>query len=221
MSDIIQHVVEQYRLRYARTPRLFRSPGRINIIGEHTDYNGGFVLPAAVNKAVYYAIEPRDDRQIELVALDLNETFVCSLDDYPEQTPPAWPRYQLGVVDQLLHNGYSIRGFQTVFGGDIPLGAGMSSSAALECGLAYALNSLFLLSVEPLALVKLAQKAENEFVGVQCGIMDQFASLMGQREAVVRLDCRTLEYAYFPFPMYAYRLVLCDTGCSYPSDRLS
>ena len=170
------------------------------------------MLPAAVNKAVYFAIESRLDRVIQLHAYDLGESFECTLDSYATVSLPAWARYQLGVVDQLLAAGYTVGGFQVVFGGDIPVGAGISSSAALECGLIFALNSLFDFGMEKLPMVKLAQKAENEFVGVKCGIMDQFASMMGQAEAVVRLDCRSLEYAYFPFKMDRYQLVLCDTG---------
>ena len=211
-SAVVNRIVERYCHLYQGTPRVFGSPGRINVIGEHTDYNEGFVLPAAVNKAVYFAIESRLDRVIQLQAYDLGESFECTLDSYATVSLPAWARYQLGVVDQLLAAGYTVGGFQVVFGGDIPVGAGISSSAALECGLIFALNSLFDFGMEKLPMVKLAQKAENEFVGVKCGIMDQFASMMGQAEAVVRLDCRSLEYAYFPFKMDRYQLVLCDTG---------
>ena len=196
---------------FGETPRLFRSPGRINLIGEHTDYNQGFVLPASLDKAVFFAITPRQDNRVILYAVDLDETYEFTLDDLskPDQ---SWPYYQLAVVDQLAKNGYQIGGFQTAFGGDIPLGAGMSSSAALECCLLFALNELFGLGLSRMEIVKLGQKAENQYVGVQSGIMDQFASVFGKEESVIRLDCRSLDYEYFPFPMHEYMLVLCDTN---------
>ncbi|WP_247236136.1 galactokinase [Telluribacter sp. SYSU D00476] len=196
---------------FGETPRLFRSPGRINLIGEHTDYNQGFVLPASLDKAVFFAITPREDNRVILHAVDLDETYEFTLDDLskPDQ---SWPHYQLAVVDQLAKNGHQIGGFQTAFGGDIPLGAGMSSSAALECCLLFALNELFGLGLDRMSIVRLGQKAENQYVGVQSGIMDQFASVFGKEESVIRLDCRSMDFEYFPFPMEEYLLVLCDTN---------
>ena len=190
--------------------RLFRSPGRINLIGEHTDYNNGFVLPASVDKAVYFAISPRTDNQVVLYAVDLDETYIFSVEDIskPDQ---KWAYFQLGIIEQIYKKGLNIGGFQTAFGGDVPQGAGMSSSAALECCLLFALNEVFDLGLDRFSIVKMSQKAENEYVGVQCGIMDQFASGFGKKEAVIRLDCRSLEYEYFPFPMDEYMLVLCNT----------
>ena len=190
--------------------RLFRSPGRINLIGEHTDYNNGFVLPASVDKAVYFAISPRTDNQVVLYAVDLDETYIFSVEDIskPDQ---KWAYFQLGIIEQIYKKGLNIGGFQTAFGGDVPQGAGMSSSAALECCLLFALNEVFGLGLDRFSIVKMSQKAENEYVGVQCGIMDQFASGFGKKEAVIRLDCRSLEYEYFPFPMDEYLIVLCDT----------
>ncbi len=196
--------------KYGDNSRLFRSPGRINLIGEHTDYNGGFVLPASVDKAVYFAIEKRDDDLVKLHAVDLDDTYEFRLDDLarPEK---HWPIYQLAVLDQLQKHGLTIGGFQTSFGGDVPVGAGMSSSAALECCLLFALNEMYSLGLDRMEIARMAQRAENEYVGVKCGIMDQFASVFGQPESVIRLDCRSLEYAYFPFPMDEYLIVLCDT----------
>jgi galactokinase len=193
------------------SPRIFRSPGRINLIGEHTDYNNGFVLPASVDKAVYFVIEPRTDNQVLLHAADLNDTYSFTLDDLSKPAK-SWPLYQLGVIDQIQKIGKSIGGFQTTFGGDVPAGAGMSSSAALECCLLFALNEIFDLQLSRWDIVKMGQKVENEFVGLQSGVMDQFASAFGKEEAVIRLDCRSLEYEYFPFPMKDYLLVLCDTS---------
>lgn len=197
--------------KFNEVPRLFRSPGRINLIGEHTDYNQGFVLPASVDKAVYFAITPREDDLVFLYAADLGLSYAFELDDL-SKSDERWAHYQLAVLDQLKKAGIGIRGFQAAFGGDIPVGAGMSSSAALECCLLFALNELFALNLDRMTIVKMGQKAENEYVGVNCGIMDQFASVFGRSESVIQLDCRSLQYEYFPFPMNEYQLVLCDTG---------
>lgn len=191
--------------------RVFRSPGRINLIGEHTDYNNGFVLPASVDKAVYFAIAPRPDDQVILYAADLDETYSFSLNDLSKPAQ-SWPHYQIGIVEQIQKKGLKTGGFQAVFGGNVPVGAGLSSSAALECCLLFALNEMNGLGLDRFSIVKMAQKAENEYVGVQCGIMDQFASAFGKEESVIRLDCRSLEFEYFPFPMDDYLIVLCDTS---------
>lgn len=201
---------EAFVEHFDKTPRLFRSPGRINLIGEHTDYNNGFVLPASVDKAVYFAITPRTDDLVQLHAVDLEETYEFRLDDLSKPAQ-EWTYYQLSVLDQLQKRDIKISGFQASFGGDVPLGAGMSSSAALECCLLFGLNEVFGLGLDRLDIVKMAQKAENEYVGVNCGIMDQFASVFGKSQAVIRLDCRSLDYEYFPFPMDEYMLILCDT----------
>jgi len=214
--SIADQIKEKYLKKFGQEtgsakPRVFRSPGRINLIGEHTDYNNGFVLPASVDKAVYFVIAPRTDNQVILHAADLDETYSFSLDDLskPEQ---SWPHYQIGIIEQIQKRRLKTGGFQTSFGGDVPVGAGLSSSAALECCLLFALNEIFELNLDRFEIVKMSQKAENEYVGVQCGIMDQFASAFGKEESVIRLDCRSLEYEYFPFPMKDYLLVLCDTS---------
>ena len=187
-----------------------RSPGRVNLIGEHTDYNHGFVLPAAIDKAIYMVVRGRSDQRVKLFSFDLDQGFEGSLE---ELVPSGlhWPDYILGVVQQLKVMGHPIGGVDLVFGGDIPLGAGMSSSAALECATAFALNKFYGLGLDPLAMVKLSQKAENVFVGVQCGIMDQFASMFGRKDQVIRLDCQSLDYSYFPFKTDGVRIVLLDT----------
>jgi galactokinase len=192
-------------------PLIIRSPGRVNLIGEHTDYNQGFVLPAAIDKAIYLAIGPREDNGIHLYSIDLDQHFTCTL-DLPEPAAEHWPNYLLGVVQQFQQAGHPTRGFNCVFAGDIPLGSGMSSSAALECATAFALNELFSLGLDRLTMVRLSQRAENVFVGVQCGIMDQFASMFGRRGQVIRLDCQSLDYAYFPFRLEGIRIVLLDTN---------
>lgn len=213
--NIVEGIKDKYAAKFGPetldTARIFRSPGRINLIGEHTDYNNGFVLPASVDKAVYFIVSPREDNQVILYAADLGETYSFTLDDLSKPAQ-SWAHYQIGIVDQLHKNGYKIGGFQTTFGGNVPVGAGLSSSAALECCLLFALNEIFELGLDRFSIVKMSQKAENEYVGVQCGIMDQFASAFGKEESVIRLDCRSLEYQYFPFPMQDYLLVLCDTS---------
>ncbi|HET6256141.1 MAG TPA: galactokinase [Puia sp.] len=205
-------VKEQHIALFPGTdPLVVRSPGRVNLIGEHTDYNQGFVLPAAIDKAIYLAISPRHDDEIHLVSHDLDQRFTCTL-DLPEPSSLHWPNYLLGVVQQLQQAGHPPAGFNCVFAGDIPLGAGMSSSAALECATAYALNELFGLGLDKLTMVRLSQRAENVYVGLQCGIMDMFASMFGRQDQVIRLDCQSLGYAYFPFNLDGIRIVLLDTN---------
>ncbi|MHA4809160.1 galactokinase [Flavitalea flava] len=210
-ATLASAVIEKFKTLFAEEPLVVRSPGRVNLIGEHTDYNKGFVLPAAINKAIYMAISPREDSLLQIVSHDLDIRYDG---DTKKILPSAlqWPDYILGVIRQLQDNGHVIGGFNCVFGGDIPLGAGMSSSAALECATAFALNELFGLGLDTLAMVKLAQKAENEFVGVKCGIMDQFASMFGRKQQVIRLDCQSLDFEYVPFNMDGIRIVLLDTN---------
>ena len=188
-----------------------RSPGRVNLIGEHTDYNQGFVLPAAINKAIYMVVSRRPDDEIHIVSFDLNQSYTGDVKRLV-QSGKHWPDYVLGVAQQVQVLGKTVGGFNCVFGGDIPLGAGMSSSAALECSTAFALNELFGLGLDPMTMVKLSQKAENLFVGMQCGIMDQFASMFGRKDHVIRLDCQSLEYTYFPFKTEGIRIVLLDSN---------
>jgi galactokinase len=205
-------VTEKFKSIFSHSdPLVVRSPGRVNLIGEHTDYNNGFVLPAAIDKAIYMAVARRADGELHFVSLDLDRSYRGHTDRMASSSL-HWPDYILGVIQQLQALGHVIGGFNCVFGGDIPLGAGMSSSAALECATAFALNELFGLKLEPLAMVKLSQKAENVFVGVQCGIMDQFASMFGRKDHVIRLDCQSLDYQYVPFNTDKIRIVLLDTN---------
>jgi galactokinase len=205
-------VTEKFKTVFADEPAfLVRSPGRVNLIGEHTDYNNGFVLPAAINKAIYMAASRRQDKEIHIVSLDLDLTYTVAID----RIVPSglhWPDYPLGVVQQILELGHELGGFNCVFAGDVPLGAGMSSSAALECATAFAINELFGLNLDTLNMVKLSQRAENVFVGLQCGIMDQFASMFGRKNHVIRLDCQTLDYVYVPFKMEGIKIVLFDSN---------
>jgi galactokinase len=210
-GDLAGRVESAFRSAFEGIPLLVRSPGRVNLIGEHTDYNEGFVLPAAVDKAIVFAIAPLIGSTGSLRALDLGQAHEFEI-DRPARSDKGWPNYLMGVVDQLNRIGAPVGGFACAFGGDIPIGAGMSSSAALEGGLAFALNRIFGLGLDSLTLVKLAQKAENEFVGVRCGIMDQYINIFGRPRSVLKIDCRSLEHRYYPFEREDLRLVLCDTG---------
>lgn len=209
--EAVEKVETEFRRSYAEQPLIIRSPGRVNLIGEHTDYNLGYVLPAAIDRAIYFAITPRDDQQCKIQALDKDDEYQFHL-GHLEYAQTGWPNYLMGVVDQLVKRDYKLRGFNCVFSGDIPIGAGLSSSAALETGLAFALNRMFGLDIDALALVKFAQKAENDFVGVRCGIMDQYANIFGKRNTVIRLDCRSLESSYYPFDFHDVSIVLFDSG---------
>ncbi|GHT66024.1 galactokinase [Bacteroidia bacterium] len=189
---------------------LYASPGRINLIGEHTDYNGGFVFPGAVDKGIVAAIQLNDSARIKAYAIDLNEDAEFGLheEDAPTQ---SWARYIFGIAREMVKRGVSVGGFNTAFSGDVPLGAGMSSSAALESTYAFAFNQLFNGKVDKFDLAKAGQATEHNYCGVNCGIMDQFASVFGKAGNLIRLDCRSLEYQYFPFNPKGYRLVLLDT----------
>ncbi len=189
---------------------IVRSPGRVNLIGEHTDYNEGFVLPAAVDKAVVFVVAPRRDGQGHFCAVDLKDEYAADLKAI-ERSAKGWLNYLLGVIEEFRKLGHPIPGCDVVYGGDIPIGAGMSSSAAVECGFAYALNDLFGFGITKLELAKLGQRAENKFVGVQCGIMDQFINVFGQDRKVLKIDCRSLEFEYFPFERGDLNIVLCET----------
>ncbi len=201
-----------FRQEFGSEPLLIHSPGRVNLIGEHTDYNDGFVLPAAINKRILLAIAPNHINRIRLFAADMDEQqYETEVAESYEKSGMGWPDYILGVVDQLSKQGELIEGFDCLFGGDIPIGAGLSSSAALEGGILTGLNTLFDLELTTMEMAKIGQQAENQFVDVQCGIMDQFANLHGKKGSVLRLDCRTLEYSEFPFEKEDIAILLCDT----------
>lgn len=189
---------------------LFTAPGRINLIGEHTDYNGGFVFPGAVQQGIMAEVRPNGTRTIRALAIDLNDYCEFSLDD--SQGPAANHfRYLFGVARELMLRGIEVQGFDTAFAGDVPLGAGMSSSAALESCFAFALNKLFGGSLSLMDMAKAGQATEHHYVGVNCGIMDQFASMHGRAGHLMRMDCRSGEFEYFPWRPKGYRLVLVNT----------
>ena len=210
LTAYAQELKSHFKNSFGQDPLLVRSPGRVNLIGEHTDYNMGFVLPAAINKSIYLAIQKRDDNQIHFSSYDYKDTYNTTLDNIVP-SGKLWPDYILGVIEQFQKKGLTLSGFNLAFGGDIPEGAGLSSSAALECASGFALNELFGLGLQRIDIVKSAQAAENQFVGVKCGIMDQFASVFGKQQHLVRLDCESLEYTYIPFRAPDVKIVLFDT----------
>ena len=200
-----------FKEKFNAQPLLVRSPGRVNLIGEHTDYNEGFVLPAAIDKETIVGVTLRDDDLIHIYSADFDDDFQGSLSAL-KPSEKEWPNYIMGVADQLQKAGHKLKGFNCVFGGNIPIGAGLSSSAALECATIFALNELNKLHVDKVQLVKFSQAAENQFVGVNCGIMDQFISMFGKKDNVFKLDCRDLTYEYFPFQLQGIKIVLLDTN---------
>ncbi len=201
-----------FRKEFNSDPVLIHSPGRVNLIGEHTDYNDGFVLPAAINKRIILAMAPNSLGKIRMFAADMEEKrYETALQTEFKKSGLHWPDYILGVSEHLQKKGYSIDGFDLVFGGDIPIGAGLSSSAALEGGVVFGLAELFGLELNRTEMAKIGQLAENHFVGVQCGIMDQFANLHGQEGSVIKLDCRSLEFEHYPFDRDDLRILLFDT----------
>ena len=208
----ITKVREKFKELYGTQGAVYASPGRVNLIGEHTDYNGGFVLPGAVDKGMVAEIIFNGTDKVRAYALDLGESaeFGLSEADAPAQ---QWAKYIFGVCRELTKRGGTIKGFDTVFSGDVPLGAGMSSSAALESTYAFALNDLLNLGFPPMELAKVGQATEHNYVGVKCGIMDQFASIHGKAGHLMRLDCKTGEFQYVPFDpeAHGYKVVLIDS----------
>ncbi|SHK79521.1 galactokinase [Chitinophaga jiangningensis] len=206
---MIQKTKEQFVKLFGKEPLIVVSPGRINLIGEHTDYNDGFVLPAAIDKKIVYAVAPNGTNQCNVHADFTGETASFSLDAVVPT--PGWINYIMGVVAMLQERGLKVEGFDCVLAGDIPVGAGLSSSAAVEGGLVAALDKLFGFGLSRMDMALIGQKAEHTFPGVKCGIMDQFANLHGKKDQVMRLDCRSLNYEYFPFEFPGYKVVLCNS----------
>ena len=195
---------------YGEGGRVFASAGRINLIGEHTDYNGGYVFPGAIDKGIIAEIKPNGKNTVRVYSLDYNEEAFFGLgeEDKPEK---QWACYVFGVCRETIKRGGTVKGFDAVFAGDVPLGAGLSSSAALESCFAFALNELFQNGIDKFELAKIGQSTEHNYCGVMCGIMDQFASCFGKAGSLIRLNCKTLEYKYFPFKPKGYKLVLIDS----------
>jgi galactokinase len=207
MFSIRELFVQKFQVE----PVIIRSPGRINIIGEHTDYNEGFVLPASIDKHIYIAVSKRSDEIISFYSVEFKEEF-NGLISLIEPVTQTWVNYVLGIVDQLKKRGFQLGGFNLVVDGDIPIGAGLSSSAAFECSTAFALNEIFKLGIGKMEIVEIAQQAEHSFIGLRCGIMDMFTSVFGRKNSVIKLDCRSLEYEYKPLNLIGYKIVLFNTN---------
>ncbi len=205
-----QAIRDKFASLYGEAGTLYTSPGRINLIGEHTDYNGAFVFPGAIDKAMVAEIRPNGTDRVRAFALDLGESaeFGLKEEDAPSQ---SWARYIFGVCREIQKRGGKIAGFDTVFAGDVPLGAGMSSSAALESTFAFALDDLFSLGLSKWDMAKIGQATEHNYCGVKCGIMDQFASVFGKAGKLLRLDCKSFEYEEHPFDPKGYCLLLVDS----------
>lgn len=213
MNDIlIQNTVAFFEKSFGSSPqKTVLSPGRINIIGEHIDYNDGYVLPAAIDKVICFAFEKNNTKTSKIIAIDLNEEFEIDLTQEVKLSDVVWTNYIRGVIKQLQDNGFSFDGFNCVFSSNIPVGSGLSSSAALECGMIFGIKSLFDLKIEKKDISLLGQKAEH-WVGINCGIMDQFSSVHGLENKVIKLDCNTLDFEYHNADFKDYSLILFDSN---------
>ena len=204
-------ILEKFKALYGDGAVCYASPGRVNLIGEHTDYNMGFVMPGAIDKAIYVAVKPNGGKVSHVYSIDYDEAV--ELDMTGDKPAQQWASYVYGVVKEMEKRGAKVPAFDMTFGGDVPLGAGLSSSAALESAVGFALNDTFNLGFSREELAKIGQMTEHNYIGVRCGIMDQFASLFGEKGKIVRLDCRSLEYKLEPFNPEAAgcKVVLFDT----------
>ncbi|QSB27243.1 galactokinase [Flavobacterium sp. CLA17] len=213
MNDIlIQDTTAFFEKSFGSSPqKTVLSPGRINIIGEHIDYNDGYVLPAAIDKVICFAFEKNNTKKSKIIAIDLNEEFEVDLTQEIKLSDVVWTNYILGVIKQLQDNGFSFEGFNCVFSSNIPVGSGLSSSAALECGMLFGIAALFDLTITKVDIALMGQKAEH-WVGINCGIMDQFSSVHGIEDKVIKLDCNTLEFEYHDANFKDYSLILMDSN---------
>ncbi len=209
MKRLSAEVAQCFKEEFGREPRLFFSPGRINLIGEHVDYNDGFAMPAAIDKGMYYAVAANGTSIINFFSFDFKEPYSVAVNSIEKNR--GWINYVLSVVNEFVLAGHHVNGFDCVLGGDVPRGSGMSSSAAVEGGLAFAINDIFNCGLSRVQLAQLCQRAEHNFPGVKCGIMDQFANMLGKSEQVILLDCRSLEYRYFPLQLNGYAIMLLNT----------
>ena len=201
----------EFAKRFGEGGTMYASSGRINLIGEHTDYNGGFVFPGAIDKCIAAQIKENGTEKVRVYSIDIDDYAEFGLTE--EDAPKAqWARYIFGVCRETIKRGFVVKGFDTVFAGNVPLGAGLSSSAALESCFAFAMNDMFNDNkIDKFELARIGQSTEHNYCGVNCGIMDQFASVFGKKNCLMRLDCRSMEFQYFPFEPKGYKLVLVDS----------
>jgi len=205
-----QKITDKFIALYGESGTMYASAGRINLIGEHTDYNGGYVFPGAIDKGIMAMVKKNGTDKVRAFSLDYGESCEFGLNE-EDKPSKAWACYLFGVCRETIKRGGKVNGFDTVFAGDVPLGAGLSSSAALESTFAFALNEEFANNIDKFELAKIGQSTEHNYCGVKCGIMDQFASCFGKEGSLIRLNCKTLEYKYFPFNPKGYKLVLVDS----------
>ncbi len=212
MEQLIQKVISGFELftKGSQPSLLMKAPGRINLIGEHTDYNDGLVFPAAIDKCFVYAFKRNNSNIINVHALDLTETFKIDLDDL-KKTESSWVNFLIGLVKQLFENGCVIEGFDCVMASDIPIGSGMSSSSALECGFIGGINELFILGLKPWQMITMSHTSNHGFLGVKGGILDQFSSFFGKEGQAMLLDCRDQTFEYKPISFENHRIVLINT----------
>ncbi len=211
----MKNIKNEFKSVFGSVPDVIASsPGRINIIGEHTDYHEGFVMPAAIDKRICVGIGRRNDKLIKLYSKDFDDLFEVEVTKI-KPIRNKWTNYVLGVVDQLLKQDFEIEGFNLFLEGDVPSGAGLSSSAAVECAVGWGLNELFDLNLTREQVAKIGQKAEHTYAGVKCGIMDQFASVLGRENSVIQLDCRSLEYNYFSLNLGEHAFLLLNTNVTH------
>lgn len=206
-----EKIKAEFKKRFGEGGVMYASAGRINLIGEHTDYNGGFVFPGAIDKCIAAQIKENGTDKVRVFSIDINDYVEFGLKE--EDAPKAsWARYIFGICRETIKRGGVVKGFDAVFAGDVPLGAGLSSSAALESCFAFAMNDMYNDNkIDKFELAKIGQSTEHNYCGVNCGIMDQFASVFGKKNCLIRLDCRSMEYEYFPFEPKGYKLVLVDS----------
>ncbi len=209
--ELKEKICSTFESRFGGHGTFYASAGRINLIGEHTDYNGGFVFPGAIDKVIMAEIRPNNTETVRVYSIDIDDYAEFGLNeaDAPQQ---SWARYIFGVCREIIKRGGKVEGFDAVFAGNVPLGAGLSSSAALESCFAFALNDMFNgNAIDKFELARIGQSTEHNYCGVNCGIMDQFASVFGKKDHLMRLDCRSMEFEYFPFKADGYTLVLVDS----------
>lgn len=213
-SKPIDHLLDHFQRQYGdcQDVHMALAPGRVNLLGDHTDYNDGFVLPMTIDRAVYWALGRRNDATVHLYSINYDESLTYSLRERPDVPPSGWSSYVTGVIEELRQRQLIKSGFEGVIFGDVPLGGGLSSSAALEVATAVALQELLKFTFDPVAMVKLCQQVEHRYAGVQCGIMDQFASRLGRENHALLLDCRTLDYNNIPLPLDEVSVVIVNSG---------
>lgn len=211
VNPVYESVIAKFNDLFGEIEVITQSPGRINLLGEHVDYNDGFVMPAGINFSTYFCLSESHNSTSRIYSLKYDESIDVDLHNPQRLDKPVWANFLLGVLRQLVDRGFTIKPFYCVFDGDIPAGAGLSSSASVECGFAYALNELNNWGIPKKELIEMAQWSEHFYVGVKCGIMDQFATMMSAKDSVMVLDCRSMECRYLPFNLTDHTLILCDS----------